>query len=178
MRQGTVVPDDPFLGDEDPAFFGGQPPWDVYGNGRQQRGQAPAQRAASTGGGMFAAAAAAPASLQHFEDTDGLFDPAGPASSRRAAAAGVGGLQGVGKYSSGAGRSSNSRAVQQPRRDAVGVARPAASNSHSSGLNVPASMPHRNPSKQLKYRLPAAAAGGVVKKRKKGGGAQTKLCWG
>jgi hypothetical protein len=65
--------------------------------------------------------------------------------------------------------------VPQPRRGLAAVAHPAASNSHS-GLNVPAFMPHRNPSKQLKYRLPAAAGGGVGK-RKKGGGAQTKLCW-
>jgi hypothetical protein len=52
--------------------------------------------------------------------------------------------------------------------------------SSTSSLFAPAFMPHRNPSKQLKYKLPGAVGQGGVVKRKKGGrgGGQTKLCWG
>lgn len=74
-----------------------------------------------------------------------------------------------------AGRGSMLPAQRRPG----GAAAPSSSNGSGSGLTAAAFMPHHNPSKQLKYKLPAAAAG-VVKRKKAGrkGGFQTKLFWG
>jgi hypothetical protein len=73
------------------------------------------------------------------------------------------------------GRGFGVAAMESAPRECSGPA-----GSATSSLFAPAFMPHRNPSKQLKYKLPGAVGQGGVVKRKKGGrgGGQTKLCWG
>jgi hypothetical protein len=132
-------------------------------------------------GGMFAATPRGTrvAQPQDLQEDDAFFD-SGPAhpqhSAARPPAAAAGYKQGRradASASDARGWASRGMQMQPVHRGFTGG--PAASN--SSGLSVPAFMPHHNPSKHLKYRPPVGA--GVAKRTKRGkGGLQSKLCWG
>lgn len=185
MRQAEEVPAqqfEPMFKDEG-DLFDQQRAMNVRRAGRQQQGQAGAyvterglpQRGASRGG-MFAAT---PDNMQGFEDDGYLFgsEPASrqaPGARHTAAAAAAGaGMQARRPHPMAGGAAGYCGRGQTGHRGFGGP-----SSSNTSGLSVPAFMPHHNPSKQLKYRMPAAAGGGVKRKKGGEGGLQTKLCWG
>lgn len=135
----------------------------------------PPQRAGA--GGMFAAAAA-PTSRSRQRQTrhQAVFDDDDDDTAFGAAAAApaaAGGYRGPSAAPAAAAAGFGGRGGMQS------AGRKTTSSNNTSSLSVPAFMPHRKPSKQLKYTLPLAGAAGVSKRKKKGnGGLQTKLCWG
>lgn len=140
----------------------------------------PAPRHTASRGGMFAAA------VRSLRDDPGVGDGFAPGATAspppaRQQAYGVLGAAGRRPTQRDAGFADGPPAGREfmlpAQRRHGGAAAPSSSN--GSGLTAFAFMPHHNPSKQLKYKLPAAA-GGVVKRNKgaKKGGFQTKLFWG